>query len=121
VAVEYTTIATRDPDRAEIMFRLRSVIDSLADASASSWWDVIKSQSTQRPFLAAMTGATMVARKPPRMNRPACRRLVEFQGLIGRPRTGALRVTRPRRRSGAAKAGLVKVAPNVARASVEVG
>ena len=66
LAVEFTTIPIRNPDRAEVMFRLRSAVDSLADASASSWWDAVKRQSMRRPFFAAVTGVMMVARRPPR-------------------------------------------------------
>ena len=66
LAVNYTTIPMRHPDRAEVMFRLRSAVDSLADASASSWWDAVKRQSRERRFFAAVTGMTMVALKPPR-------------------------------------------------------
>jgi len=66
LAVDYTMIPMRHPDRAEVMFRLRSAVDSLADAAASSWWDAVKRQSRERRFFAAVTGMTMVALKPPR-------------------------------------------------------
>ena len=51
LAVDYTTITIRDPDRAEVMLRLRSAVESLADASASIWWDAVKSQSVRRRSL----------------------------------------------------------------------
>ncbi len=65
--VDHTTIVIRDPERAEDMFRLRAAIDSLQDATASSWWDAVKSRAMRQPFFAAVTGITMVARKPPRV------------------------------------------------------
>jgi len=65
LGVQHATTPIRDPERAEVVFRLRAAIDSLEDAAASSWWDAVKSMSTRYPFFAAVTGTTLVARKPP--------------------------------------------------------
>jgi SAM-dependent methyltransferase len=66
LGIEFTTIPIRDPERAEAVFRLRAAIDNLDDVAASSWWDAVKSTSTRRPFVAAVTAITLISRKPPR-------------------------------------------------------
>lgn len=61
---EFTTVAFRDPRLAVELMCLRGAAESLDDPAAVAWWDELERSAEREPFLAAVSLAMLVARKP---------------------------------------------------------
>jgi ubiquinone/menaquinone biosynthesis C-methylase UbiE len=62
--LEFLTVAFRDPRLAVDLMCLRGAAESLDDPAAVAWWDDLERRAAREPFLAAMSVAMLVARKP---------------------------------------------------------
>jgi SAM-dependent methyltransferase len=63
--VNCTAVTFQDRHVADAVLLIQSAAESLTDHSVQQWWDRLGDDPQLRPFFAALTFVTVVARKPP--------------------------------------------------------